>query len=79
MTILFILLSIVIFGFIFIFSLIKGISTLLFGKSNGVFYQNQYQDTNTGNNHANGKQHSKKIFSKDEGEYIGYEEIKDRT
>lgn len=70
----FFIVAIFIFGVTLILSLVRGISSLIFGRSSGYAKSNDYT--------AKGKQYdtsqsSKKIFSKEEGEYVSYEEIKE--
>lgn len=77
--ILFLLFAIVIFGIMFIFSIIRGVGSFIFGRSstqseNYSSYNETYSDTSPNRDTSNS---GKKIFSKDEGEYVKYEEIKD--
>lgn len=77
--ILFLLFAIVIFGIMFVFSLIRGIGSFIFGKSSSQTrgystYNKTYSDTSS--NYASSSP-DKKVFSKNEGEYVKYEEVKD--
>lgn len=69
--ILFIFFFIILLGFLAGFSIIRSIRNLLFGPPQGA--RNNRKQRRTGPD----KQASrKKIFKKDEGEYIDYEEVK---
>lgn len=71
--ILFFMFAILIFGIMLVLSVVKGVSSLIFGKpsyTNGNKSSQKQQQYNTSKAH-------KKIFSRDEGEYISYEEIKE--
>lgn len=77
--ILFLLFAIVIFGVMLVISFVKGVSSFLFGKP---FYSasNRYDSSNRNQQNEDSSYSSKmqrKIFSKDEGEYVSYEEIKE--
>lgn len=80
--ILFLIFAIIIFGVMLVLSFVKGISSLLFGKSsysNGNKYyeasnqSRQYEDST----YSSTSTSQKKVFSKHEGEYVPYEEIKE--
>lgn len=75
MKILLLILFLIFGGGILILSILRSIGLLLFGKPQG---QSQY---NKGNNKQNTQsqeeQFQKKVFDKNEGEYVKYEEIKD--
>lgn len=83
---LFILLAIIILGVTLVISFIKGVSSFIFGKPGSSSarqgYDGRYQSSS--NNYyeedkAKHKSHKthRKVFSKDEGEYVNYEEIKE--
>ena len=75
---LFFIFAIVIFGIMLVLSVINGVTSFLFGKSNTSSsnnrsnYRTQEQNSDMDTNKA-----YRKIFSKEEGEYVKYEEIKD--
>lgn len=80
--ILFLIFAVIVFGAILLFSLLRGVSSLLFGKQSyssgnrrsGSYTENQRHKNNT--DFYSSKEH-RKVFSKDEGEYVSYEEIKE--
>lgn len=76
--ILFIIFAVVIFGIVILFSIINGISSL-FRKP--AFDRNErrtnYTSSSDHTNTSRDNHPHKKVFSKDEGEYVSYEEIKD--
>ncbi|MFV0420509.1 MAG: DUF4834 family protein [Dysgonomonas sp.] len=78
--ILFLILAIVVFAVMLILSFVKGVSTLLFGKSSYSAH-NRYGSANQKQWYQKSESHTsesnEKIFSKDEGEYVPYEEIKE--
>lgn len=61
-----------------VLSVINGITSFLFGKSNNTSsnYRNQDRRQEYNSNENTNKAY-KKIFSKEEGEYVKYEEVKD--
>lgn len=76
---LFLILAIVIFGVMMILSLIKGVGSFIFGKPSsssfsGYRANNSYAGTEQEHHASKNRQ---KVFSKDEGEYVKFEEIKD--
>lgn len=73
--ILFILFSLVIFGIVLISSLVRGIGSFIFG-SRSTTQRNYSSYSDRSSNHYTDHT-SKKVFLKDEGEYVKYEEIKD--
>lgn len=76
MTFIFLLLFIGLFGITLVMSMLKGIISFLFGKSDTSAqkrYKSAYSDKNTNSDFNK----NKKIFGKNEGEYVSYEEIKD--
>lgn len=78
--ILFLIFAIVVFGVMLVLSFVKGVSSLLFGKSsysagNRYGSANQKQWDHRSESHT--PESSDKVFSKDEGEYVSYEEIKE--
>lgn len=76
--ILFIIFAIAIFGVMIILSLVKGIASFLFGRPNTSSNNRNYSQRNdyySQNNYSGND--NKKVFSKDEGEYVKFEEIKD--
>ena len=70
----FFILAIFIFGVTLILSLVRGISSLIFGRSSNYAKSNSYTSREQ---QYDTSQSSKKIFSKEEGEYVSYEEIKE--
>ena len=75
----FLILSLV-FGVILVLSILSKIASFVVGKpSGGTTYSshkgNSYRDTSSHNDYHSSKDH-KKVFSKDEGEYVTFEEIK---
>lgn len=78
--ILFFVFSILLLGLVFIITIIKGIASFLFGRSNsstGRGGSHSYDRGYTQKGDSNSDSESKKIFSKDEGEYVSFEEVKD--
>ncbi|MFV0535977.1 MAG: DUF4834 family protein [Dysgonomonas sp.] len=75
---LFLIFAIAIFGIMLVLSVINGITSFLFGKSNNTSsnYRSHTQRQEY-NSHENTNKSYKKIFSKEEGEYVKYDEIKD--
>ena len=76
MKILLIIFLIFVFGLILIFSVLRGVVSLILGKGSfkarqqaGSYGQNQQSQSN------NSREDSDKVFSPNEGEYIKYEEI----
>lgn len=73
---LFLIFAIIIFGVMVLLSVVRGVSSFIFGKPStshsGYTSNNRYTSNNNASSGSN-----KKIFSKDEGEYVKYEEIKD--
>lgn len=75
--ILFVIFAIAIFGVMIILSAVRGVASFLCGKSNTYSgygnmngsRKNQYNDYSN--------RTYKKVFSKDEGEYVKFEEIKE--
>lgn len=76
----FIIFAIAIFGVMLVLTLLKGIASLLFGRSN-TSSNNKNNRYSQKNNYYSQNSHSgddnQKVFSKDEGEYVKFEEIKD--
>ncbi|MDU1890036.1 MAG: DUF4834 family protein [Dysgonomonas sp.] len=75
----FIIFSIIVFGLLFLFSIINGITSLFRkpsfsgnGRSSNYTSSSEHANANSKSNYPH-----RKIFSKDEGEYVNYEEIKD--
>lgn len=65
-------------GGMLILSLLKGVSQLIFGKSNASASQSHYRRQNAGqNSDSDRRQPPRKIFGESEGEYVKYEEVKD--
>ena len=68
----------VVFGFGMLFlNLLKGIGRMMFGKqafANGARTNNYKSDSS---DEGQARTTTKKIFDKNEGEYVSYEEIKD--
>ncbi len=79
--VLFLIFSIAIFGVMFLLSILKGVGSFIFGKSSsqtGYSAYNNKSNSHDGRNTDKSYQaNNKKVFSKDEGEYVKYEEIKD--
>lgn len=76
---LFLILAIVIFGIMIVLTIIKGVGTLIFGKpsSSHSGYKANDNYTTQGKEYNDPSSPRQKVFSKDEGEYVKYEEIKD--
>ncbi|WP_296939526.1 DUF4834 family protein [uncultured Dysgonomonas sp.] len=81
---LFLIFAIIIFGVMVLLSVVRGVSSFIFGKPStshsGYTSNNRYTSNNTsssGRSEHTSSGSNKKIFSKDEGEYVKYEEIKD--
>lgn len=80
MKLLFLIILFIVFGGgIIILSLLKGISQLIFGRSiqnssGADYHANRSNDCHEGTNNDNT---ARKIFAKNEGEYVKYEEVKD--
>ena len=60
-----------------VLSVINGITSFLFGKSNTSSNYRSHAGRQEDNSRGNTNKAYKKIFSKEEGEYVKYEEIKD--
>ncbi len=78
----FLIFAIVIFGIMLILTLVRGISSFIFGKPSSSFSGSGYQTTSgfsggRDKSQHNGTAKTHKVFSKDEGEYVKYEEIKE--
>lgn len=78
----FIILAIAIFGVMLVSSLIRGVTSFIFGKPSSSTFSGYHQPngshTNSnGSQYNNTKEHHRKVFSKDEGEYVKFEEIKE--
>lgn len=75
--ILFILCAILIFGVMILMSVAKGVASIFCkpSSSSGSGFGNNRTSNN--NNTYNSSNTTKKVFSKDEGEYVSYEEVKD--
>lgn len=79
----FLIFAIVIFGIMLILSLLRGLSSFIFGKPTSSFSGSGYRATSDFSGGRNKEQHNgtakthHKVFSKDEGEYVKYEEIKE--
>lgn len=80
MKLLFLIILFIVFGGgMIILSLLKGISQMIFGKSaqtSSRYTSNTNRSANY-NERTNNGDTSKKVFAKNEGEYVNYEEIKD--
>lgn len=70
----FFIVAIFIFGVTLILSLVRGISSLIFGRSSNYAKSNNYTSSEQQNDTS---QSTRKIFPKEEGEYVSYEEIKE--
>lgn len=70
----FFILAIFILGVTLILTLVRGVSSLIFGRSSNYSKTNSYTAREE---QYDTSQVSKKVFSKDEGEYVSYEEIKE--
>lgn len=75
----FILFAIIIFVALSAFSIFRFVLKILFGKpfSSARGYANQKRQESSYADDSNAHQPNQKVFSKDEGEYVDYEEIKD--
>jgi len=78
----FIIFAIAIFGVMMVFSLIRGVTSFIFGKPSSPFSgynqsNNSYTESNRNQHNSATKTHHRKVFSKDEGEYVKFEEIKE--
>lgn len=73
MKFLLLLLFIGVFGVMIITSLLRGVSSLFFGKQSTSHSQAGKQAQNSADHQSASK--SKKLFDKNEGEYVTYEEI----
>lgn len=78
----FLILAIVVFGIMMVLTILRGLGSFIFGKPSsssstfsGYKTNNGYSKTKE-EHYASSKTH-KKVFSKDEGEYVKYEEIKE--
>lgn len=66
-----------IFGFgMLLFSILRGVGQMMFGKQT---YNNNTRNNNHKSNFSEREKNdnAKKIFNKNEGEYVNYEEIKE--
>lgn len=80
--ILFLIFAIVIFGIMLILSVVRGISSLIFGRPSSSYSGSRQQSKDgfsggSDRSQHNGSAKTHKVFSKDEGEYVKYEEIRD--
>ncbi len=78
--ILFILFAIILLGAIVLLSVVKSVSSFFSGKqasSSGNTYNRSSSSWNREEHDSYSVKTHKKVFSKDEGEYVPYEEIKD--
>ncbi|NDV79582.1 DUF4834 family protein [Dysgonomonas sp. 511] len=79
----FILFSVFAFGIIMLLSIVRGVSSFIFGKQtayNTSSGNNGSRKQNTSSSYSDSSQSSEKpakVFSKEEGEYVSYEEIKE--
>jgi len=78
----FFLFVIFIIGLLLIIFLIKGVSSFIFGKPFSFSDNSASDDKKTSwykrKNKADNDETNKKVFPKDEGEYVNYEEIKEK-
>ena len=74
---LFFIFAIAIFGIMLVLSVINGITSFLFGKPNTSSNYRSYSEKRESDPHRGASKVYKKIFSKEEGEYVKYEEIRD--
>ncbi|MBD8389736.1 DUF4834 family protein [Dysgonomonas sp. BGC7] len=75
----FIIFAVMILGVMMLLSVIKGVASLIFRRPSSSYNAasgNQYRSS-TSRGDSNSAGESKKVFSKNEGEYVSYEEIKD--
>jgi len=75
--ILFIIFAIAIFGVMLLLTVIKGITSFLFGKSDAFSGYGDRAESQKNRPHDYAGRTYKKVFSKDEGEYVKYEEVKE--
>lgn len=76
--VLFLILATAIFGIMFILTVINRITSFLFSKPNNTYsnYGNRAKSQNR-ESYSDMNKAYKKIFSKEEGEYVKFEEIKE--
>jgi len=78
--IIFIIFTVIILGVMFLLAVVRGVSSFVFGKpsyTTGNKSTNYYNSTTGREEHYNASKSHKKVFAKDEGEYVSYEEIKE--
>lgn len=78
----FLIFSIAILGIMFVFSLIRGVASFIFGRpSSSPFSGHRTNNTYSSNNNEqynhSSKNDQRKVFAKNEGEYVKFEEIKE--
>ncbi|MDR2956165.1 MAG: DUF4834 family protein [Prevotella sp.] len=71
----FILFAVVIFGVMIILSILRGVSSVLFGKQQTSYSSGNYSSTSDNQSYQETNKPHKKVFAKDEGEYVSYEEV----
>ncbi|WP_029904724.1 DUF4834 family protein [Prevotella sp. 10(H)] len=74
---LFLIFAIVIFGIMFLLSIVRGVSSFIFGKPSSSQGYTSNHASSAGKTAYNNQKSHRKVFSKEEGEYVKYEEIKD--
>ncbi len=72
----FLIFSVVIFGVMLLLSFVRGIGSM-FGRSPSFGGFSSNHNTSSDRSGYNTSKSNKKVFSKDEGEYIKYEEVED--
>lgn len=78
MKILILLLLLVLGGGMLLLAILRSIGQLIFGKPSGQSQQyNRKTNSNNRNTDEQTQQSQKKVFDKNEGEYVKYEEVKD--
>ena len=76
MKFLLLLLFIGVFGVMIISSLLRGVSSFFFGKQQSASHSQTSKQTQNNSSHQSASK-SKKLFDKNEGEYVTYEEIEE--
>jgi len=77
--ILLLIFAVIIFGIVLLLSVVRGVSSFLSGKPNSYTHNDSdyYSATDHEKRYSQSKKPHEKIFKKNEGEYVSYEEIKE--
>jgi len=77
----FLILAVVVFGIMMALTILRGVGSFIFGNpsssSQDYNARSGYSGTTKEEHYKNSAKPHRKVFSKDEGEYVKYEEIKE--